>query len=247
MTINITEVIRRTTQGRTEPYLCRGENGCVYFVKGRRLPRRELVAEWLAANLASELGLNVPEFDVAEVPPELVDPAMGTWLSDLGSGAAFASQRVEASELTLHVADSMDPEVRALIVTFDLWVMNMDRTLSSHGGNPNLLWLPGAEIGEVVVIDHNLAFDKAFDLNSFMETHVFRDDLTWLASDFIAREKMRERLIAARPRLEAACATIPNEWRFVDPEQTISASWTDAEFMAILDRCQNNDFWNLTS
>jgi hypothetical protein len=219
----------------------------VYFVKGRRLPRRELVAEWLAASLASELGINVPEFDVAEVPPELVDPAMGSWLHDLGSGAAFASLRVEASEITLHVAETMYPEDRALIATFDLWVMNMDRTLSNHGGNPNLLWRPAAENGEIVVIDHNLAFDKAFDLDIFMETHVFRDDLTWLASDFFAREEMRERLIAARPRLEFACATIPNEWRFVDPEQTIPASWTDAEFETILDRCQSNDFWKLTS
>lgn len=34
MTVQIVEVIRRSEQGITLPYICRGDNDKVYFVKG---------------------------------------------------------------------------------------------------------------------------------------------------------------------------------------------------------------------
>ncbi len=245
MTIAITEIMRRTTQGRTEPYLCRGDNGLVYFVKGRALPRREIVAEWIAANLGAAIGLKLPPFDLAEVPPELVAPPLGAWLSSLGAGYAFASERVEATELTLHHADVMSGDERALIAAFDYWVRNMDRTLSQDGGNPNLLWKPATEGGEVCVIDHNLAFERAFAVDEFVATHIFRDDFKLLASDFLAREHVRQKLLGALPAFEDACARIPDEWRFIDPEQTMQAQWTEGEFRQVLLLCQNDNFWDL--
>lgn len=248
MTVTIEEVVKRVEQGQTSPYLCRGDDGHVYFVKSRALPRRELVAEWLAANLAQAVGLPLPPFCLAQIPEELCDPALGSWLSDLAPGAAFASRRVEAVELTWYLAPDVPPQDRALIAAFDWWIHNADRSLSEHGGNPNLLWQHGANGGQVVVIDHNLAFELDFDAEAFFASYVFASDLKHLATDFIEREKVRQRLLAALPRALEACATIPEAWRFADPEQTVEAAWSEQQFLNTLDRCQDEqNFWNLAS
>lgn len=38
--IEITEIIRPAEQGRSGPYICRGEDNRLYYVKGRNTGRR---------------------------------------------------------------------------------------------------------------------------------------------------------------------------------------------------------------
>ena len=64
MPIEIIEVIRRSTQGVTEPFICRGDNGKIYFVKGKGAGRRSLVAEWIAGHLAIALGIPIAPFSL---------------------------------------------------------------------------------------------------------------------------------------------------------------------------------------
>lgn len=246
MTVVITEVIKRAKQGRSAPYVCRGDDGHIYFVKNRSLPRRELVAEYLCAGLAQALELPLAPWCVADVPPELVSTAMGTWMAELGAGPAFASRAVQATELSWHQAQEVDPRLQARVAAFDWWVLNMDRTLTDLGGNPNLLWAADDEQAHLVVIDHNLAFDPGFDARQFLQTHVFRDAFRRLAADFIDREAVRQQLLQAWPTLQEACATMPDDWRYVDPERTMPATWTEAEFQHLLGRCQDDQrFWTL--
>jgi hypothetical protein len=245
--IVVEEVIKRSEQGQTAPYVCRGDDGQVYFVKNGALPKRELVAEWLAAHLARAVGLPVPAFDLAEVPASLCDRRMGSWLTDLEPGTGFASRRVEAGDFAWSMVAQVSAPQRSLIAAFDWWVHNADRTLSALGGNPNLLWRHGAHGGEVVVIDHNLAFELAFNGEAFLDTHVFAADLKLLAADWVAREQVRQGLVAALGVVDGACATIPEAWHFADPEQTVPAAWTWPEFTATLSRCLDDQtFWNLT-
>ena len=68
MGLTVVEVLERSKQGRTEPYLCRCDDDAVYFVKGPRATRRGLVAEWVCARLATELGLPIAPYAIAEVP-----------------------------------------------------------------------------------------------------------------------------------------------------------------------------------
>ena len=51
MNIQIVEIIGRSTQGITRPFICRGEDGHIYFVKGRGAGKRSLICEWIAGNL----------------------------------------------------------------------------------------------------------------------------------------------------------------------------------------------------
>lgn len=245
--IVIEEVIKRVEAGQTLPYLCRAEDAQVYFIKSGALPKRELVAEWVAANMAKAVGLPIPAFDLAEVPEALCDKRMGPWLQDLVPGVAFASQRVEAGDFAWSMTTHVPPQLRALIVAFDWWIHNADRTLSSLGGNPNLLWRQGKHGGEVVVFDHNLAFEMAFSAEAFLDSHVFAADLKLLVSDWVAREQVRQEFVAALHWLAGVCANIPESWHFADAEQTVQAGWRLSEFVTTLARCQDHQtFWNLT-
>ena len=59
MTVQIIEVIRRSDQGLTRPFICRGDDDEVYFVKGLDAGRRSLICEWIAGRLGVALGLPV--------------------------------------------------------------------------------------------------------------------------------------------------------------------------------------------
>lgn len=245
MAVTVVEILKRATLGQTAPYLCRADDGLIYYVKNRALPRGELVAEWLAANLAQELDLPIPVFALADVPGELVEPEMGAWLKDLGAGMAFASRKHEGVEVTWHHVQTTPGEAQRRIAAFDWWIRNMDRTLTEHGGNPNMLWEPGRDQDGPTIIDHNLAFDPHFDAANFLQTHAFARQFKEMAADFIDRETMRERLAGAMPRAKDACATIPDDWRWRDVEQTAPAGWREDDFLSVLARCLDQaHFWD---
>jgi len=42
LSIEIVEIIERSNQGMTQPFICRGEDGFVYFVKGRGASQSDL-------------------------------------------------------------------------------------------------------------------------------------------------------------------------------------------------------------
>ena len=72
MTTRITEVTARSTQGITRPFICRGDDGWLYFVKGNGAGRSSLICEWIAGHLGMRLGLPIPDFKQAVMPKELV-------------------------------------------------------------------------------------------------------------------------------------------------------------------------------
>ena len=163
MSLTVVEVLERSKQGRTEPYICRCNDGAVYFVKGRSATRFELIAEWLCAQLDKAFGLPIAPHAIATVPEELIEADLTGWLGKLGEGEVFASQRVGAVELTETHRELVPQKLRRDVIAFDWWVHNGDRNMTPKGGNPNLLWNPEAE-GSLVVIDHNLALILSFRL-----------------------------------------------------------------------------------
>ncbi len=61
--ITIKEVICRSDQGVTHPFVCRDENGNQLWVKGAAWLAKDLIAEWICARIAKEWGLPVEWFD----------------------------------------------------------------------------------------------------------------------------------------------------------------------------------------
>ncbi|HEX3856329.1 MAG TPA: HipA family kinase [Verrucomicrobiae bacterium] len=209
--INIVEIIARSEQGVTKPFLCRGDNGLQYFVKGHGAGRRALINEWIAGNLGRRLGLPIPDFQLASIPAELINFSARDDAHDLGVGVGFASQLVEnADELSYLFIEQIPLELRAKILLFDWWVCNGDRTLTPDGGNPNLLWVHRDH--KLFVIDQNVALDE--DMSGFWDEHIFHVDFNQWTPQF--RGEMAGAMRTALLELD--------EWW-----QTMPASWTEIE------------------
>jgi hypothetical protein len=57
----LTEIIDRSEQGVTRPFICRCDDGNIYYVKGAYAGRPALIAEWPCGRIAREMDLTIPE------------------------------------------------------------------------------------------------------------------------------------------------------------------------------------------
>ena len=237
----ITEVIERTAQGMTRPYLCMAEDGTAWFVKSAGAGWRSLVCEWIAGRLAVAFGLPLPALAQPVVDEALAQALHAQGDGDLATGPAFGSRRVDyVRDFEPALQAQCPTEFRRDLVAFDWWVRNADRTLGDLSGNPNLLWVSGE--GRPVVIDHNLAFDPDFDAALFLQTHVFRADFLALCDDLVSRAEYEQRLIALLPLLDTVWAEIPHNWIYREDGQP---RITLHEVRQVLDRVHEPEFWSL--
>jgi len=219
MNINIMEVIDRSRQGVTRPFLCRGDDGQLYYVKGKGAGFRALISEWIAGSLGQRLGLPIPDFRQATIPSELIQLSARPDIGDLGVGTGFASKLIQnADELSFLFIGQMDETLRARILLFDWWTANEDRTLTENGGNPNILWVHRDHAPHV--IDHNLAFDDSA-LTSFWGNHVFAASRALWSKSF--RETEQQRMEAALGDLDLWWQAMPPEWTEIEGEVTLES------------------------
>ncbi|QHJ00559.1 hypothetical protein GT347_22810 [Xylophilus rhododendri] len=238
----IEEVLGRATQGITEPFICRGDDGCIYYVKGLSAGRRSLICEWVAGHLAVALGLPVAPFVLADVPSPLVNIRFRSDIHQLGTGLVFASRRLPfAQELNLTTRGMVSHAMATDVLVFDWWVRNEDRKLTAMGGNPNLLW--NAQDATLAVIDHNQAFDRHFNATDFLSTHVFAPWWNAVYADHDLRAHYRQRLKGALGNLDSVRASIPSTWWHAGPDVPADVDWH--EISACLERALQEDFWNL--
>lgn len=240
-TLTIVEIIKRSDQGVTRPFLCRCDDDHLYYVKGRSAGSRSLLCEWFAGHLAQALGLPIPAFAVATASRELLE--LHPEGCDLGTMPTFASRVVDyVQELTVsHVAD-VAIDLQRLVLVFDWWVRNQDRTLTAKGGNPNLLW--DGDSKQLVVIDQNMSFDPAFDAAEFRASHAFGGQIAAVFQDLVERATYAERLAGVLAMWPEACKNVPAEWWFVDEERTVATDFDSAAVLATLNRCAEHDFWD---
>lgn len=241
--LTIVEILGRSEQGVTRPFLCRCEDDRLYYVKGRDAGSHSLLCEWLAGHLARAFGLPVPEFAIVQAPQGLIDlyPAG----SELGAAPAFGSLKVpHAQDLTLAHMDSVPSTLQCDVMMFDWWVNNQDRTLSAWGGNPNLLW--DSDDRKLVVIDHNVAFDLAFSVKEFTEGHVFAQKMCGVFHDLVERNNYTRRIYETLETWPIACQNVPVEWWFADEERTVPTDFDPDATLSLLNRYTKEDFWRFT-
>ena len=242
MTIEIVEVLRRSEQGMTQPFICRGDDGEIYFVKGIGATRRGQICEWIAGKLGLALGIPIAPFEIVEVPEELLELDFGLDLRDLGAGPAFGSLREEVMELTASLALEVPVPIQQDVLVFDWWIRNSDRLLTEKGGNPNLFWEPGS--GELVVIDHNQAFDPDFGPMEFVKYHVFRYQRRNVFGDMLRCVEYTQRLSSALDDWHEICRSLPEAWMYNDLEMTIPVDFDLDATYELLKRYERDDFWN---
>lgn len=241
--LEVIEILGRSEQGATRPFICRCSDNYVYFVKGRDATRDSQVHEWIAARMATELGIPIAPYEIVHVSPAM---AALREAAGLGAGPAFGSRMISGAELTIPMLEDVKTETQADVLAFDWWIRNADRSLTASGGNPNLILTP--EDKKLIVIDHNLAFDAQFSKEQFLACHVFRGMMGYILDDLIRRAEYLARFEAACKGLDECLSLLPGEWRFVDDEMTVEASWVKADPSPgdILLTYSSDDFWRST-
>lgn len=240
MTIQIIEILGRSEQGITQPFICRGDDGNTYFVKGIGAGRRSQVCEWIAGELAVKLGLPIAPFRIVDVPIELIES--NPQYLELGSGPAFGSLKQTIMELNYAGIERVQDGLQRDVLAFDWWIHNNDRMLSEMGGNPNLFWEPKQE--RLVVIDHNQAFDLDFSADNFLKYHVFNGQCQDLFGDALYRQKYEKNFQDTLNQWHNIWENIPEEWNFLDEELSIPANIDLDAIFNTLNRCNTEELWD---
>jgi hypothetical protein len=115
--------------------------------------------------------------------------------------------------------------------------------LTAAGGNPNLFWDPAA--CELLVLDHNQAFDPDFDPADFRDFHAFAARIPELFDNRERRDAFVQRLELALALWEQIVASIPAAWHFADSEMTVPADFDIDAALSTLRRCRSQEFWTL--
>lgn len=236
--LTVIEIVSRSAQGMTRPFLCRGENDVLYYVKGSYAGIRALCCEWVAGSLGRLLGLPIPNFCIADVPRALIEDSSRPDAADLGAGFVFASELVEdGQEITFADLAGIDEDLQRKVLLFDWWVRNEDRTLTEFGGNPNLLRTAGA--GQLRVFDLNLAFDDTFQERRFWRSHVFAGLAAVWPDQF--KQEMGGKMRAALARLPGIWNEMPDEWR--SPEGAAGLDFAEVERRLRRFETSPDEFW----
>lgn len=245
-TVTILEVLGRAKQGMTRPFLCRGDDDHLYYVKGRGAGLHSLCCEWIAGQLARTMGLPLPDFAVAEVPAVLVAGSDRPDIRELGPGLVFASSRLEvAREITWTEAQSCVEDLKALVLLFDWWVHNEDRILSPLGGNPNLLMTADLQgQNQLWVFDFNLAFDPDFSEERFRECHIFSKLLPGWPLGF--RERVEPLMQVALRQVNDCFDSLPREWLHLEGDENLPVQLNQNSVFESLARAftEPEAFWN---
>lgn len=237
--VSIIEILGPAEQGLSRPYKCRSEDGRLYYVKGHQTDRYSLWSEWLCGHLALAFGLNLPPFRLVEIPAELLVETRDD-CRNIGVGIAFGSEHhPNPTWFEPGFVSKVPPETQRDILVFDWWIGNMDRTR----GNPNLLW--DAAQQQLVVIDHNRAFDRDFCAPEFAESHIFSSVFGSVFDDLVTRDIYAQRMSKALEVWQFACDNGPEEWRWANPERDVPANFDIAVAKTFLERCQSAELWRM--
>ena len=244
MPVQIVEILGRAERGVTLPFKCRGDDGNLYYVKGMgsHAGRVSLISEWIAGHLGLALGIPIAPFRIVDVPAILLDAGLPEWSAQLGAGPAFASRLLPLAQWLQFSQVAKIPErTQQDLLVFDWWVHNEDRHLTDQGGNPNLLWDTQNE--SLVVIDHNQAFDPAFDPLQFARSHVFSGQWRNVFEDCVTRASYDIRLQQALAVFETACNSCPDDWWWID--HGVPCSFDRNAAIALLSRINESSFWGI--
>ena len=210
--MQISQILRVSEQGVSRPYQCYDEDGVLRWCKGNHTGLRSLLSEWICARIAHKLGLPVPPCDILRLDVRMFE----NWRKSRGievpqlvtetNQFVFASVHVENAKDVVDVnADlrSDDPELLVRIYLFDELVRNTDRT----DYNSNLLSNTG-----VHVIDHNNAFDPAFDPVVFANEHALRRFRAACSPETLDTIRIQMRDVVTEAFLDEIWSEMPQAW-----------------------------------
>ena len=122
------------------------------------------------------------------------------------------------------------------LYVFDYWIRNADRNLSELGGNPNLFYKQSNL--DMIVLDHNLAFDEEFLLESHHQLHV--SNQFWpVQVDYDLLHSYEERMKNALINWDDLVIDIPDEWK----AEVADFDGLIDQIKLVLNEYENEQFW----
>lgn len=209
------------------------------FLKGMGNPagNQSLAMELVGAELATQLGLFVPDFAILELT-DIEVPMLDR--GRMSFGPAFVSREVKCitSDGSPHlVARLRDPDELALLVMFDTWIRNLDRCPPPDYYDPkprfdNLCYTPDDRKLKLMVIDHSHCFVEG-ELELEIGSAEFVDDSRVYGcfpefEEYINEQRLR-RAADKIVSIDVAAITeimnsIPLAW---GPTQSVRKVWVD--------------------
>ena len=205
----ITFIRERTEMGITKPFICQCETNQWVIVKTKKMmPISQLLAEYIGSVLAEKMGLPCPHIGFVEITTMTSQYAPPEWQADLPLGTAFASYFLEKAKVAKTAqAKALCEQSQKWLYMFDRWILNSDRTASSMGtGNINLLFDDMTQ--QILVIDHNLAFDEQANFDA----HIFSPQNREWRLDWIDKQNFTEKAIDILKNFENIYQNIPDDW-----------------------------------
>jgi len=213
-TINVIRYITPLREGGSLPAIAEADDGFMYVVKfrGSGQGAKTLVAELIAGEIARALGLKVPEIVFANLDAAFGRSEPDEEIQDLlkaSTGLNLALHYLSGAITYDPVVTTIDAQLASLIVWFDCFVCNVDRTVR----NTNMLmWHK-----ELWLIDHGASLYFHHSWETFVNNaqrpfvqvkdHVLLQQANELeAVDATCKEILTETLIAA------IVNKVPDEW-----------------------------------
>lgn len=132
-TVNATRYVTPLREGGSLPAIIEADDDGMYVLKFRGAGQgpKALIAELVAGEIARASGLLVPEIVFVELDPDLARTEPDPEIQDLiraSAGLNLALDYLPGSVMYDPVAEKLDAELASMIVWFDAYVTNVDRT-----------------------------------------------------------------------------------------------------------------------
>ena len=132
-TVTCTRYVTPLREGGSLPAIIEADDDGMYVLKFRGAGQgpKALIAELVAGEIGRSLGLAVPEIVFVELDPELArtepDPEIQSLIRASG-GLNLALDYLPGSVMFDPVAEKLDADLASMVVWFDAFVTNVDRT-----------------------------------------------------------------------------------------------------------------------
>ena len=228
--VNAVRYVTPLREGGSLPAIIEADDDGIYVLKFRGAGQGEkvLIAELVSGEIARAIGLRVPEIVFVDLNTELARTEADPEISDLiknSAGLNLALDYLPGSVMFNPVADNPDEYLASLIVWFDAFVSNVDRTIK----NTNMLmwhrnlWL--IDHGASLYFHHSWDkyLEKSREPFSLIKDHVL---LKYAKKLKEADEEISSKL--TNEILRNIVDTIPDEWindnyLFKDPNENRNA------------------------
>ena len=221
-TVTATRYVTPLREGGSLPAIVEANDDGMYVLKFRGAGQgpKALIAELVAGEIARASGLPVPEIVFVELDPELARTEPDPEIQDLiraSAGLNLALDYLPGSVMFDPVAEHLDADLASMVVWFDAYVTNVDRTPR----NANLLmwhrrlWL--IDHGAALYFHHTWTnyMQRSRDAFSMIKDHVLLPS-TSLTSLRDVGSKMTERITP--DIIGAIVKLVPDTWLAVESQ-----------------------------